>query len=170
MLTYLFDDRAELKPSGRKVTWFLVFFYLILLYLMCFSPQSVKSGIETPGIQSFGRIVVLLTPFNSFINFGQLNSPIEIIWVVGQNIANIFLLFPLILGLLALFPTLRKWKTVLLTSFFISLSIETIQILVDILYDANRVFEIDDLWTNTLGGLLAFSTYKVLKKRLQKLR
>ena len=39
-----------------------------------------------------------------------------------------------------------------------SLSIEVTQILLDLPINANRVFEIDDLWTNTLGlsGLAAF--------------
>ena len=38
--------------------------------------------------------------------------------------------------------------------------------MLDILIDANRVFEIDDLWTNTLGGYLAFLFYKFLVKQL----
>lgn len=40
--------------------------------------------------------------------------------------------------------------------------------MVDLLYNANRVFEIDDLWTNTLGGLLAFLAYQWFVKRYQK--
>lgn len=43
-----------------------------------------------------------------------------------------------------------------------SLFIECTQILLDILVDGNRVFEIDDLWTNTLGGYLAFCCIKLV--------
>ena len=33
--------------------------------------------------------------------------------------------------------------------------------------DANRVFELDDLWTNTLGGLVALGAYRLLVKLIQ---
>lgn len=127
---------------------------------MCFLPQVTEEGMETPGIQQFGRIVVLLIPFNSLVNLGQITSFFQLIKVFVQNIMNIFLLSPLIFQLLWLFPNLRNTKRVLSVSFVISLFIECTQILLDILIDANRVFEIDDLWTNTLGGYLAFLLYK----------
>ncbi len=59
-------------------------------------------------------------------------------------------------------------KYVLELTFLMSLSIETIQLIIDLSFDANRVFEIDDLWTNTLGGLLALIYFKWLTKRLKK--
>ncbi len=51
-------------------------------------------------------------------------------------------------------------KKIVWLSFGMSLSIEVTQILLDLLINANRVFEIDDLWTNTwvviwLGGLFS---------------
>ena len=58
---------------------------------MCFLPQQPEPGMETPGIQHFGRVVVLLVPFNSLINLGQVTSPLQLIKVFVQNIANIFL-------------------------------------------------------------------------------
>ena len=119
------------------------------------------------GIQHFGRVVVLLTPFNSFTNFYQLDSLKEIVFVLGQNVTNIFLLSPLILGLLALYPRFRSWKKVLLATFVMSLTIEVGQVILDLLIDANRVFELDDLWTNTLGGLLALAAYRLLVKLIQ---
>ena len=61
---------------------------------------------------------------------------------------------------------MRSAKRVLFASFSMSLFIECTQILLDILIDANRVFELDDLWTNTLGGYLAFLFYKFLVKQL----
>ena len=45
-----------------------------------------------------------------------------------------------------------------------SLSIEVTQILLDLLINANRVFEIDDLWTNTLGGYLAWWAFQLGQK------
>ena len=111
--------------------------------------------------------MVLLTPFNSLTNFYQLDSLKEIVFVLGQNVTNIFLLSPLILGLLALYPRFRSWKKVLLATFVMSLTIEVGQVILDLLIDANRVFELDDLWTNTLGGLVALAAYRLLVKLIQ---
>lgn len=48
-----------------------------------------------------------------------------------------------------------------------SLTIEVGQVILDLLIDANRVFELDDLWTNTLGGLVALGVYRLLVKLIQ---
>ena len=156
----LLKTDGELTVRGRTFLTWGSMFYIFLLCLMCFLPQVPEKGMETPGIQQFGRIVVLLIPFNSFINLGQITSFFQLVKVFVQNLMNIFLLSPLIFQLLWLFPKLRSTKRLLFVSFAISLFIECTQILLDILIDANRVFEIDDLWTNTLGGYLAFLLYK----------
>ena len=162
------DKDGELTSKGRKLSQVLVFAYLLCLVLLCRTPQyGLVEGVETPGIQHFGRVVVLLTPFNSLTNFYQLDSLKEIVFVLGQNVTNIFLLSPLILGLLALYPRFRSWKKVLLATFVMSLTIEVGQVILDLLIDANRVFELDDLWTNTLGGLLALAVYRLLVKLIQ---
>ncbi|MGT2906790.1 VanZ family protein [Streptococcus dentiloxodontae] len=160
---------AELTGEGRKLTWFLVWLYVLATIYMCWTPQPPSlEGVETPDIQYYGRLVVLWTPFNSILNFGQLDSLKEIFWVVAQNVVNVFLLFPLIMGLLALFPKMRSWRKAVLISLGISLIIECGQLLLDLLINANRVFEIDDLWTNTLGGLLAYWFYGFLVKMIKK--
>ena len=159
-LSNLLKTDGELTFRGRTFLTCGSMFYIFLLCLMCFLPQVPEKGMETPGIQQFGRIVVLLIPFNSFVNLGQIISLLQLIKVFVQNGMNVFLLSPLIFQLLWLFPNLRNTKRVLSVSFAISLFIECTQILLDILIDANRVFEIDDLWTNTLGGYLAFLLYK----------
>ena len=165
-LNNLLKTDGELTVKRRTfLTWGSIL-YILLLCLMCFLPQVPEKGMETPGIQQFGRIVVLLIPFNSFINLGQITSFFQLIKVFVQNIMNIFLLSPLIFQLLWLFPKMRSAKGVLFASFSMSLFIECTQILLDILIDANRVFEIDDLWTNTLGGYLVFLFYKFLVKQL----
>ena len=122
---------------------------------------------ETPGIQYFGRVVVLLVPFNSFVNIGEITSWIQLVKVFVQNLANIFLLSPLIFQLLWFFPKLRSTKRVVWLSFGMSLSIEVTQILLDLLINANRVFEIDDLWTNTLGGYLTWRVFQFYRKKIK---
>lgn len=162
------DKDGELTPKGKQVSRMLVCAYLLCLVFLCWTPQyGLVEGVETPGIQHFGRVVVLLTPFNSLTNFNQLDSLKEIVFVLGQNVTNIFLLSPLILGLLALHPRFRSWQKVLVATLAMSLTIEVGQVILDLLIDANRVFELDDLWTNTLGGLVALGVYHLLVKLIQ---
>ena len=139
--------------------------YSLCIVCFCFTPQpQLPTGVETPGIQTFGRLVFLLKPFNSLWNLGEVTSFLQLFWIFLQNALNILLLFPLIFQLLYLIPSLRKTKRVILLSFLLSLSIECTQLVLDFFFDFNRVFEIDDLWTNTLGGYLAWVLYKLLHK------
>ena len=151
--------------NQKKLLSLGIVLYSLCIVCFCFTPQpQLPTGVETPGIQTFGRLVFLLTPFNSFWNLGEVTSPLQLFWIFLQNALNILLLFPLIFQLLYLIPALRKTKSVILFSFFLSLSIECTQLVLDFLFDFNRVFEIDDLWTNTLGGYLAWVLYKLLHK------
>lgn len=170
MLDFLFREDLELRPKGRKISWFLGIIYFVLLCRLCFGPQFSLDGAETPGIQHFGRVVVLLMPFNSLVTIGQVDSFPQLIWVFGQNILNILLLYPLVFLLLFLYPRFRSWKKSLLLAFMMSLGIEVTQVIIDILFNANRVFEIDDLWTNSLGGLLAYLSYRKLSVYVKKKR
>ena len=142
-----------------------VLLYSLCIVCFCFSPQpQLPAGVETPGIQHLGRLVFLLTPFNSLWKLGEVTSLLQLFWILLQNALNVLLLFPLIFQLLYLIPSLRKTKRVILLSFLLSLGIECTQLVLDFFFDFNRVFEIDDLWTNTLGGYLAWVLYKLLHK------
>ena len=142
--------------------------YSFCIVCFCFTPQpQLPTGVETPGIQTIGRLVFLLTPFNSLWNLGEVTSTIQLFWIFLQNALNVLLLLPLIFQLLYLNPRLRKTTSVILLSFLLSLSIECTQLVLDFFFDFNRVFEIDDLWTNTLGGLLALAAYRLLVKLIQ---
>ena len=139
--------------------------YSLCIVCFCFTPQpQLPTGVETPGIQTFGRLVFLLTPFNSLWKLGEVTSITQLFWIFLQNILNVFLLFPLVFQLLYLCPNLRKTKKILFLSFLLSLGIECTQLVLDFFFDFNRVFEIDDLWTNTLGGYLTWVLYKLLHR------
>ena len=151
--------------NQKKLLSLGIVLYSLCIVCFCFTPQpQLPTGVETPGIQTFGRLVFLLTPFNSLWNLGEVTSPLQLFWIFLQNALNILLLFPLIFQLLYLIPSLRKTKRVIFFSFLLSLSIECTQLVLDFFFDFNRVFEIDDLWTNTLGGYLAWLLYKLLHK------
>ena len=149
----------------KKLLSLGVVLYSICIICFCFTPQpKLPIGVETPGIQTFGRLVFLLTPLNSLWNLGEVTSLLQLFWIFLQNALNILLLFPLIFQLLYLMPSLRKTKKVIFLSFLLSLGIECTQLVLDFFFDFNRVFEVDDLWTNTLGGYLAWLFYKLLHK------
>ena len=147
----------------KKLLSLGVVLYSLCIVCFCFTPQpQLPTGVETPGIQTIGRLVFLLTPFNSFWKLGEVTSLLQLFWIFLQNALNILLLFPLIFQFLYLSPSLRETKKVIFLSFLLSLSIECTQLVLDFFFDFNRVFEIDDLWTNTLGGYLAWVLYRKL--------
>ena len=151
--------------NQKKLLSLGIVLYSLCIVCFCFTPQpQLPTGVETPGIQHLGRLVFLLTPFNSLWKLGEITSLLQLFWIILQNALNILLFFPLIFQLLYLNPKLRKTKRVILFSFLLSLGIECTQLVLDFFFDFNRVFEIDDLWTNTLGGYLAWVLYKLLYK------
>ena len=151
--------------NRKKLLSLGIVLYSLCIVCFCFTPQpQLPTGVETPGIQTIGRLVFLLTPFNSLWKLGEVTSITQLFWIFLQNALNVLLLFPLIFQLLYLTPYLRKTKKVLLLSFLLSLGIECTQLVLDFFFDFNRVFEIDDLWTNTLGGYLAWVLYKLLHR------
>ena len=162
----LFDQQANLQAPFQKIVKVLAVCYTIAICLMCFLPQSIYptlKSVETPGVQHFGRITAILTPFNTLVHFGKIPNLVDLFFIILQNVANIFLLFPLIFALCLLKPSFRQFKKVLVISFLMSLTIETTQAILDLLFNFNRVFEVDDLITNTLGGVLAYLLYKLIR-------
>ena len=141
--------------------------YALAIVCMCFLPQSwypQYKDFETPGIVQIGRLYLLPTPFNSIINGDKVDSLYELWLIILQNLTNIFLLYPLVLAFLFLSEKWRSLRAVMRYSFGLSLFIEWTQLLLDLLINAERVFEVDDLWTNTLGGILAYGTYLLMMK------
>lgn len=57
------------------------------------------------------------------------------------------------------FQKVQNWRAVTLLSFLLSLSIETIQLVFKV-----GSFDVDDLLLNTLGGLLGYLIYWIVKK------
>lgn len=144
MMEWFKEDKG-VSSSKKRFIFLSLVLYLLFLVRLCFGPQLMSGGSETPGIQHFGRVVVLLTPFNSIVNAGKLKTFWDYVWIFGQNITNLFLLFPVMFLFLILYPGLRSYKRITLIAFYFSLGIEITQVIIDILWDANRVFEIDDL-------------------------
>lgn len=171
MMNIFLNADGEPTPLGQKGIKIVAGVYALAIVCMCFLPQSwypQYKDFETPGIVQIGRLYFLPTPFNSIVNGDKVDSLYELWLIILQNLTNIFLLFPLVLAFLFLYEKWRSLRAVIQYSFLMSLLIECTQILLDLLIDAERVFEIDDLWTNTLGGILAYGTYLLIRKWAQK--
>ncbi|MGT2887001.1 VanZ family protein [Streptococcus didelphis] len=157
---------------SRKTLIFIqvhILLYALAIAIMCFTPQSnVFEGIKTPNIIELGQLRLLLVPFNSLISLGKVTSTYQLVWIFCQNVLNIFLLYPLIFLIHLLSSKWHSCKKSLVLGFMISLFIEVSQLLLDFLLNANRVFELDDLWTNALGAVLAYMTYYGIEKYLHK--
>ncbi|HEL1557430.1 TPA: VanZ family protein [Streptococcus suis] len=160
----LFQANGNLTKLGRRICTTLARVYALAIVLLCFLPQTwypKYKDFTTPGIVQIGRLYLLPTPFNSIVNGDKVDSLGDFGWIILQNATNIFLLFPLVFLLLFLREEWRSLKAVIVYTFCMSLFIECTQLLLDLLIDAQRVFEVDDLWTNTLGGVLAYGLYRL---------
>ncbi|HFU4011773.1 VanZ family protein [Streptococcus suis] len=169
-MRHLFDESGQVAPLGRKILWWLCCLYTGFIVYLCFLPQGFYPGMprfQLPGIIQIGRVYLLLIPFNTIVNGSQAGSLQDFILAVLQNFTNIFLLFPLVFAFLFLFEKWRSLRAIIRYSFLMSLFIETSQLVLDLLFDVGRVVEIDDLWTNTLGGVLAYFTYQLWIKAYQ---
>ena len=167
MIKAFLQKNGELTPLGQRWTKIMAGAYALAIVCMCFLPQSwypQYKDFETPGIVQIGRLYLLPTPFNSIVNGDKVDSLYELWLIILQNLTNIFLLYPLVLAFLFLFEKWRSLRAVMRYSFGLSLFIECTQLLLDLLINAERVFEVDDLWTNTLGGVLAYGTYLLIMK------
>ena len=77
----LWDDALTLTAKGRRLVWILIGLYGLMIAYMCFGPQHVVAGMETPNIQHVGRLVFLLVPFNSLVSLGEIESAWQLFWV-----------------------------------------------------------------------------------------
>ena len=171
MIKAFLQKNGELTPLGQRWAKIMAIAYALAIVCMCFLPQSwypQYKDFETPGIVQIGRLYLLPTPFNSIINGDKVDSLYELWLIILQNLTNIFLLYPLVLAFLFLSEKWQSLRAVMRYSFGLSLFIECTQLLLDLLINAERVFEVDDLWTNTLGGVLAYGTYLLIRKWTQK--
>ncbi|MCP1150681.1 MULTISPECIES: VanZ family protein [Bacillus] len=155
----------------RGTTSKILFLYYILFSLYIASLVSLtffpfpyqKKLIEIMIEDNLGSI-------HNFIPFKTIIVTLEfgLTTFIKQIIGNVILFVPLgfILPILFSFNQLRK---VIYIGFLVSLSIELIQFVLDLIVGYNyRSFDVDDIITNTLGTLIGVIIYKYSKNSLDK--
>ncbi len=149
----------------RNVIIFSFIYYCLTAFFLVSLPLPTERN--NPVVFSNG-IYTQLRPFNMFHNFkeveGFVPSNIKTYLVLFKSFTflevffNIALLLPLGVYLRYFLKTAKKWWLALLLIFSTTLFFEVSQVTALFGYYANpyRLFDVDDLLTNTLGGLIGF--------------
>ena len=138
------------KEIGRVSLLILVLYGVIVIYFVLFSDRLGR----TEGYEGYRYNLVLFGEIRRFIRYREYVSPGAFIL---NLVGNLMVLFPV--GFLI--PLLRMGKTgvlrILVWSFLLSLGIELLQLVSRV-----GVFDVDDLFLNTLGSILGYYVYRIL--------
>ncbi|MET3198018.1 UNVERIFIED_ORG: glycopeptide antibiotics resistance protein [Bacillus proteolyticus] len=104
-----------------------------------------------------------ISRYETWIRVSQINLTLFDTAGSTTYLLNIVLFMPLGFLLPTIWPQFRKMKNTVCAGFLFSLAIELNQLL------NNRITDIDDLFTNTLGAIVGYVLYKVLYTALFKL-
>lgn len=143
LITILFSIRFFSLISNRKriVLYQEILNLVFVIYLMCFFYILTFEDVDWSTAN--------LIPFKEIFRF-EIGSRMFIRNVFG----NIILFLPY--GFfLTYFMKLRKVKYVFAFSFFVSVAVEIIQ------YRIGRVFDIDDIILNVVGGIIGYYLYQL---------
>ncbi|RVU63794.1 VanZ family protein [Bacillus thuringiensis] len=136
-----FYFKAKRTISIRHFLWVYVFlFYLSLVYKV--------TQIAT---------VWDISRYEMWIRVSQINLTLFDTAGSTTYLLNIVLFMPLGFLLPTIWPQFRKMKNTVCAGFFFSLAIELNQLL------NNRITDIDDLFTNTLGAIVGYLLYRLYR-------
>lgn len=141
-----FYFKAKNNISIRHFLWVYVFlFYLSLVYKV--------TQIAT---------VWDISRYETWIRVNQINLTLFDTAGSTTYLLNILLFMPLGFLLPTIWPQFRKIKNTVCAGFFFSLAIELNPLL------NNRITDVDDLFTNTLGAIIGYVLYTALFKLILK--
>ena len=141
----------------KEIITNLFVIYLFILIGVTIFPLRIGSTIPyLSNMSILERYNINLIPFVDYYK-----NNISVKGVIRNVGGNLILLSPFIFYLCIKFEKLRSIKLCMLTSFLISLSIELIQLFMNILsLSYGRSVHTEDLILNTLGGIIAWYIYK----------
>lgn len=155
-----------MKSNYKKIILILlkvvfIIYVAILAYFVFFSERYGRDMVHTEYRYN-------LTMFKELGRFFKYRKNIGLEGFIVNMFGNILAFAPFGFLFPAISKDRRKLKDVVLNTFFFSLSIELIQLISKV-----GVFDVDDLFMNTLGGLLGFLTFKMVnffRKRIMIIR
>ncbi|MBW9158662.1 VanZ family protein [Clostridium tagluense] len=161
-------NKRIISKKFKLFAWVLFILYLpVLIYVIVLKGGSsvgyvlnmARNGAKISFMQKISGINFI--PFKTILYYFGGNQSFA---VSVQNIlGNILAFSPLGFLLPILFNKYKKLKSILFISFAVSLSIEIVQLSLNI-----GSCDIDDLILNVLGSILGFSVYKLLSHMMEK--
>ena len=161
LLIYMLIKKYEIKKIGYIT---LLYLYGIRIFYITILPIPLDVvGVESLQILSENSSYIKLIPFSDIFTY-NIDSFIK------QSIENIVNFIPLGFLLPLIYNKCRNFKSVIKYSFATSLLIESIQLIISfiIIRAPFRIFDINDLLLNTLGGILGYILYINIKKIIRK--
>jgi glycopeptide antibiotics resistance protein len=149
-----------------KFTWHNLIKGLFVFYLLCVAQLTTSINIYTPW--TYWHLIRGAGGFGYLTNIEW--HPLEMYKTIYTSASqytiagNLIMLLPLTIFISLLWPHLASWKKMLKISFFTSLTIETSQLIFSYFYLEHRLFDLNDLLQNTLGGLAGFGIFLIIRK------
>ncbi|WP_316568975.1 VanZ family protein [Neobacillus sp. YIM B06451] len=140
-----------MKKILKAFVWTCFSFYtIVLFYLLFFS--AYRTGVK-------GIIDYNLIPFHTIQRYFSSWNGLGPSLLTDEFFGNILAFLPFGFFIPFLFGKLATWAKIVACSFLLSLSVEIAQF-------AFRVgaFDVDDLFLNTLGGMIGFGVYALLRR------
>ncbi|WP_125607823.1 VanZ family protein [Lapidilactobacillus bayanensis] len=134
------------------LTWALLLIYLYLLFDVTIFPINWIFANSTLLKNGFGQQQVM-TNFNLLEIFSYRSSQV---W------GNLLLLMPFTFLIALLNAKFANFKAALIIAFGTSSIIELSQLIMNYFYLGNRIFDLNDLILNTLGGLIGYCLLRIV--------
>ncbi|RGY99630.1 VanZ family protein [Clostridium sp. AM58-1XD] len=144
----------------QKLGWVLFIMYLVLLVYFMFFAESF--GRTTHAQDEYAYNLTLFKEIRRFYTYrNQLGMEAFFLNIFG----NVIGFLPCGFFLPVVSRRSRKWYNTFLLSFCLSLAIETVQLVFKV-----GSFDVDDLFLNTMGGILGYFLYQAVQMVRRKLR
>ena len=141
------------RKVRKAIKWALFIIYIaVLIYIMFFAEELGRT--ESSGTYRYN--LVLFKEIKRFLNNSQHVGRMAVFLNVAGNVIA-FMPFGFCIPLLT--HNRRKFFSIFLGSFALSLTIETIQLVCKI-----GCFDVDDLLLNTIGGILGYVVFLAYDK------
>lgn len=145
----------------KEINLNLFVVYLFILVGITIFPIHIGGKIpHMQGLSIVKKFNIHLIPFIDYFKGG-----IRFANIIKNIVGNIILLVPFILYLSAKNENIRNLKSFIKIALFISLSIESVQLFMNIFGISDmRAVHMEDVILNTLGGVIAWLIFKFMYK------
>lgn len=155
-LYYLFELKNFNKD--KQIHCSLLYVYICLILFLTIIPRDFSLN------PNYKNVIPLQYPFDNLRPFNDLFLMRK--GAVIDIVLNILMMIPFGFLYSKVKNNNNLFKVVVIT-FLFSLFIESFQLITSIFLIYQRSFDVTDILTNTLGGLLGYSFYKILIKLKQ---